>query len=99
MGFPLKIVKILSLNVAPLAERAGGRIAPPSYKFPHPSWGSGMRGRWMRSHRLIGVVLGAALFVLLPALFIVGAIDCTRAKPGLFCSIVRFAFDDPVKSH
>jgi len=48
----------------------------------------------MRGHRLVGVVLGATLFVLLPALFIVGAMDCTRADPGLFCSIVRLAFDD-----
>jgi hypothetical protein len=48
----------------------------------------------MRGHRLAGVVLGVTLFVLLPALFIVGAMDCTRADPGLFCSIVRLAFDD-----
>jgi hypothetical protein len=53
-----------------------------------------MRRRWMRGHRLVGVVLGVTLFVLLPLLFIVGAIDCTRADPGLICSIVRLAFDD-----
>jgi len=65
-----------------------------------------MRGPWMRGHCLIGAVLGVTFFVLLPALFIIGAIDCTRAKPFLFCSIIRFAFDDgpgrsrtPEKSH
>jgi hypothetical protein len=58
-----------------------------------------MRGRWMRGHRLVGVVLGVTLFVLLPMLFIIGAIDCTRADPGPFCSIVRLAFDDgPARS-
>jgi len=46
----------------------------------------------MRGHRL--VVLGVTLFVVLPALFIVGAMDCTRADRGLVCSIVRLAFDD-----
>jgi len=39
-----------------------------------------MRGLSMRRHCLIGAVLGVNLFVLLPALFIVGAIDCTHAK-------------------
>jgi hypothetical protein len=38
--------------------------------------------------------LDVTLFVLLAVLFIVGAIGCTRTDPGLFCSIVRFAFDD-----
>jgi hypothetical protein len=38
--------------------------------------------------------LDVTLFVLLAVLFIVGAIDCTRTDPGLFCSIVRLAFDD-----
>jgi hypothetical protein len=58
-----------------------------------------MRGRWVRRHRLIGVVLAATLFVLLPALFVIGAVVCDRAKPGFLCSIVRFVFDDFAKSH
>jgi hypothetical protein len=58
-----------------------------------------MRGRWMQRHRLIGVVLGATLFVLLPAFLVMGAVDCTRTNPGFFCSIVRFVFDDFAKSH
>lgn len=37
---------------------------------------------------------GITLFLLLPAFFIRGAFDCARAKPGIFCSIVRLAFDD-----
>jgi hypothetical protein len=57
-----------------------------------------MRGRWMQRHRLIGVVLGVTLFVLLPAFFVMGAVDCTRTNPGFFCSIVRFVFDDFAKS-
>jgi len=53
-----------------------------------------MRGRWMRRHRLIGVVLAATLFVLLPAFFVIGVVDCSRTNPGFFCSIVRFVFDE-----
>jgi len=53
----------------------------------------------MQRHRLIGVVLGATLFVLLPAFFAMGAVDCTRTNPGCFCSIVRFVFDDFARSH
>lgn len=97
MGFGLKIVKILSLELS--AAPSERRVSSQLYKFPSPLWGPGMRGRWMRTHRFIGVVLGATLFVLLPALFIAGAVDCTRTEPGLFCSVVRFAFDNPVKSH
>lgn len=58
-----------------------------------------MRGRWTQRHRLTGVVLGVTLFVLLPAFFVMGAVDCTRTNPGFFCSIVRFVFDDFAKSH
>ena len=43
---------------------------------------------------LSALFLGVTLFVLLAVLFIVGAIDRTLTNPGLFCSIVRLAFDD-----
>src|SRR6185369_6685533 len=56
MGFPLKIVKILSYTVRSVKRHSGSR----SCMVP-TSWGS---ARWMQRHRLIGVVLGATLFVL-----------------------------------
>jgi len=48
-----------------------------------------MRGRWVRRHRLVGVVLGVT-----PAFFVIGAVDCIRTNPGFLCSIVRFVFDE-----
>jgi len=43
--------------------------------------------------RNVGIVIGAALFVCLPALVIAGVFDCASDHPGLHCSIVKLAFD------
>ena len=52
------------------------------------------KSRWVVTDRLVGVVLATALFVLLPAFMIAGALDCTSTSPGLHCAIVQLAFDD-----
>jgi hypothetical protein len=57
------------------------------------------KGRWVVTDRLVGVVLGATLFVVLPAFIVAGAIDCASTKPGLYCSIVQFAFADGTAGH
>ena len=100
----LKIVKILSfglcVNAAALSGAAdaprwpaGGKQASlRSSKLRIARGASDMRRRWAESHRFIGVILGVTIFILLPAFFIAGAVDCARVKPGLSCSIVRLAF-------
>lgn len=100
----LKIVKILSFGLcrerssiercrgrSPLASRRK-QASLRSSKFRIARGTSDMRRRWTASHRFIGVILGVTIFILLPAFFIAGAVDCARVKPGLSCSIVRLAF-------
>ena len=52
-----------------------------------------MRRRSVVSDQLVGVVVATALFVLLPAFMIAGALDCVSTNPGLHCAIVQFAFE------
>ena len=46
------------------------------------------------SDRLVGIAVATALFVLLPAFMIVGALDCASTNPGFHCAIVQLAFSD-----
>ncbi|HET9717444.1 MAG TPA: hypothetical protein VFP60_14790 [Pseudolabrys sp.] len=58
--------------------------------------------RWQRGcdsascwvHRYVGVLIGTAVFILLPALLVAGAYDCRGSQPGLRCAIAKLAFDD-----
>jgi hypothetical protein len=52
------------------------------------------KGRSVVTDRLVGIALGATLFVLLPAFIIAGAIDCASTKPGLHCALVQLVFED-----
>lgn len=44
--------------------------------------------------RIVGVLLGTALFIFLPILVVAGVLDCASEQPGLHCAIVKLAFDD-----
>jgi hypothetical protein len=57
--------------------------------------GASMRvGRSVVTDRLVGIILGTALFVLFPAFIIAGAKDCASTNPGFHCALVKLVFED-----
>jgi hypothetical protein len=53
-----------------------------------------MRKRRAQADRWVGAVLAVMLFGAFPAFIIVGTQTCTGDKSGVFCSAVKFLFDD-----
>jgi len=53
-----------------------------------------MRRRRAQADRWVGAVLAVTLFGAFPAFIIAGTQTCANDKPGVFCSAVKFLFDD-----